>query len=81
VCYSLWSRAPEDGRNHRPKHVQLIGIVNKPLLLHLVGCLHYRGRECLLRGTNWNFKSDRYNFVLTGLNCEVTHMAPGNIKY
>jgi hypothetical protein len=35
------SSAPEDGRNHCPKHVDLIGIVNKPLLLHLVGCLHY----------------------------------------
>jgi hypothetical protein len=23
------------------KHVQLIGIINKPLLLHLVGCLYY----------------------------------------
>jgi hypothetical protein len=33
--------APEDGRNHRPKHVELIGIINKPLLLHLVGCLYY----------------------------------------
>jgi len=33
--------APEDGRNHRPKHIELIGINNKPLLLHLVGCLHY----------------------------------------
>ena len=31
------SSAPEDGRNQRPKHVQLIGIINKPLLLHLVG--------------------------------------------
>ena len=31
------SSAPEDGRDHRPKHVELIGIVNKPLLLHLVG--------------------------------------------
>jgi hypothetical protein len=29
------------GRNHRPKHVELIGIINKPLLLHLVGCLCY----------------------------------------
>ena len=29
--------APEDVRNHRPKHVELIGIINKPLLLHLVG--------------------------------------------
>ena len=35
------SSAPEDGRNHRPKHVELIGIINKPLLLHLVGCLYF----------------------------------------
>ena len=35
------SSAPEDGRNHRPKHVELIGIINIPLLLHLVGCLGY----------------------------------------
>ena len=33
------SSAPEDGGNHHPKHVELIGITNKPLLLHLVGCL------------------------------------------
>ena len=31
------SSAPEDGRDHPPKHVELIGIINKPLLLHLVG--------------------------------------------
>jgi len=31
------SSAPEDGRDHRPKRVELIGIINKPLLLHLVG--------------------------------------------
>ena len=30
-----------DGRNYRPKHVELIEIINKPLLLHLVGCLYY----------------------------------------
>ena len=35
------SSAPEDGRNNLPKYVELIVIVNKPLLLHLVGCLHY----------------------------------------
>ena len=35
------SSVPEDGRNHRPKPVELIGIINKPLLLHLVGCLYY----------------------------------------
>ena len=31
------SSAPEDGRDQGPKHVELIGIINKPLLLHLVG--------------------------------------------
>jgi len=35
------SSAPEDGRNYRPKYVELIGIINKPLLLYLVGCLYY----------------------------------------
>ena len=34
------SSAPEDGRNHCPKHVELIRIINKPLLLHLVSCLY-----------------------------------------
>ena len=31
------SSAPEDGGDHRPKGVELIGIINKPLLLQLVG--------------------------------------------
>ena len=35
------SSAPEDRQNQRPKYVELTGIVNKPLLLHLVGCLYY----------------------------------------
>jgi len=34
------SSAPEDGRNYRPKHVELIEIGNKLLLLHVVGCLY-----------------------------------------
>ena len=38
------SSAPEDGRNYRPKHFELIGIINKPLLLLLVGCLYYCNR-------------------------------------
>ena len=51
MCYSLWynaptmlpaqSSAPEDGQNICPKHVELTGIINKPLLLHLVGCLYF----------------------------------------
>ena len=35
------SSAPEDEQNNCPKHVELIGIIYKPLLLHLVGCLYY----------------------------------------
>ena len=35
------SNAPEDGKNNCPKHVELTGIINKPLLLHQVGCLYY----------------------------------------
>ena len=35
------SSAPEDGQNNCPKHVELTGIIIKPLLLHLVGCLYY----------------------------------------
>jgi len=31
----------QNGRNYLPKHVELTGIINKPLLLHLVGCLYY----------------------------------------
>ena len=35
------SSVPEDGQNNCPKHVELIGIINKPLLLPLVSCLYY----------------------------------------
>ena len=35
------SSAPEDGQNNCPKHVELTGIINKTLLLYLVGCLYY----------------------------------------
>ena len=33
--------APEDGQNNCPKHVELTGIINKPLSLYLVDCLYY----------------------------------------
>ena len=32
--------ALEDGRNQRSKHTELIGIIKKPILLRLVGCLY-----------------------------------------
>jgi hypothetical protein len=35
------SRAPEDGQNNCPVNFELTGIINKQLLLLLVGCLYY----------------------------------------
>ena len=35
------SSAPEDVQNNCLKHVELTGIINKSLLLHLIGCLYY----------------------------------------
>jgi len=35
------SSSPAYGQNNCPKHVELTGIINKPLLLNLVGCLYY----------------------------------------
>ena len=35
------SSVPEDGQNNCPKYVELTRIINKPLLLDLVGCLYH----------------------------------------
>ena len=43
------SRTPEDGQNNCPKHVELTGIINKPLLLHPVGCLYYLYLWCTVK--------------------------------
>jgi len=52
------SSAPEDWQNHRPKHVELIGIINKLLLLQLVGCLYYLYQWCTVKQISNNPKSD-----------------------
>ena len=43
------SSAPEDEQNNFPKHVELTGIVNKPLLLHLVDYLFYLYQCCTVK--------------------------------
>ena len=43
------SSAPEDGQNNCPKHVELTGTINKPLFLHLVGCLYYLYELCTVK--------------------------------
>jgi hypothetical protein len=43
------SSAPEDGQNNCPKHVELTGIINKPLLLHIIGCIYYLYHWCMVK--------------------------------
>ena len=43
------SSAPEDEQNNCPKHVGLTGVINKPLLLHLVRCLYYLYQWCTVK--------------------------------
>jgi len=43
------SSVPEDGQNNFPKNVELTGNINKPLLLHLVGCLYYLYQWCTVK--------------------------------
>ena len=43
------SSAPEDGQYNFPKHVELTGIINNPLLLQLVGCLYYLYQWCRIK--------------------------------
>jgi len=46
------SSAPEDGRNYCPKHVELIGIINKPLLFASSWCLYHLYQWCTLKQTS-----------------------------
>ena len=48
------SSALEDGQINFPKHVELTGIINKPLLLHLVGCLYYLHQWCSVKQISGN---------------------------
>ena len=48
LCYSLWYNAPTMLPAF-PKHVKLTGIINKPLLLHLAGCLYYLYQWCTVK--------------------------------
>ena len=48
-CCNTQSSVPEDGQNNCQKHVELIGIINKPLLLHLFGCLYYLYQWCTVK--------------------------------
>jgi hypothetical protein len=43
------SSVPEDGQNNCPNHVELTRIINKPLLLHLVGCLYCLYKRCTVK--------------------------------
>ena len=68
---STQSSAPEDGRDQRPKHVELIGIINKPLLLHLVSVyiIHiYDARSSKYQVTE---ASAQNCFIVTNRRCQT----------
>jgi len=48
------SSAPEDAQNNCPNHVELNEIINKSLLLHLVGCLYYLYQCCTVKHISGN---------------------------
>ena len=45
----MQSSAREDGQYNCLKHVELIGIINKPLLLYLGGCQYYFYQWCTVK--------------------------------
>jgi len=54
------SSTPEDGRDHLPKHVELVGIINKPLVLHLVGVyiIYINDAKSNIKFTDFPFMTD-----------------------
>ena len=67
ICLTTEGKARKNLR-YRPKQVELIEIINKPLLLHLVGYLYY-----------WQMG---HNSVFKGLNADLfqTFFAPIKIQ-
>jgi len=65
------SSAPEDGRNYRPKHVDLIEITNKLLLLHLFGFYIITRNVFYLL-----FFHDNYGFANSSMLCYVMCILP-----
>ena len=73
-CNTQYS-ASEEGQNDFPKHVELIGIINKPLLLHIVGCLYnfiidarsskYQTQIQAYRMQHFKFTRNRYSFCIS----------------
>jgi hypothetical protein len=41
ISCNTQSSVPEDEQNNCLKHVELAGIINRPLFLHLIGYLYY----------------------------------------
>ena len=69
------SSAPEDGQNNCLKHVELTGIINKPLLLHLVGCLCYLYQWCTVKQISDNEIYLLIKYVKSGLWRVAKHLS------
>jgi hypothetical protein len=69
------SSASEDGQNNCPKHVELSGIINKPLLLHLVGCLYYLYQWCTVKQITSNEMYLLIKYIKSVLWREAKHLS------
>ena len=49
ALYHKLKHTHEDEQNNCPKHVELTGIINKPLFLHLIGYLYYLYQRCTVK--------------------------------
>jgi len=70
VCYSLWYSTHTMLTATGRQHVELIGIINKPLLLHLVGCLYCLCSFISLKKLKfWGMTSSKFNAKFKNLLC------------
>ena len=82
------SSAPEDGRDHRPKHAELIGIINKPLFLHLfvfmlftLSCLHYLTVNMTFKKVTRNIRPDTTTLRLDNWLQRQEDAATSNVDF
>jgi len=60
---------------HRPKHVEVIEITNKLLLLHLVGCLYY----CIRDARSHKHQMQISTVICTFVATQITHIQSSKI--
>ena len=77
--YNTQSSALEDAQNNCTKYVELIGIINKPLLLHLVGCLYCLYQWCTVKEIS-NLQLENYKCYARSTGNSNKHNNPESLN-